>query len=88
MTAPRPGRTFAAPQPLDSRTQTEMPDKVVINLATGLEDPERVTIAFLIAGAAQDQDRPVAMFVTKQAARDGTPLWQWVGDGSATVLSS
>jgi hypothetical protein len=26
--------------------------KVVINLATGLEDAERVTVAFLVAGAA------------------------------------
>ena len=26
--------------------------KVVVNLATGLEDPERVTVAFLVAGAA------------------------------------
>ena len=26
--------------------------KVVINLATGLEDPERVTLAFLVGGAA------------------------------------
>jgi hypothetical protein len=26
--------------------------KVVINLATGLEDSERVTVAFLIGGAA------------------------------------
>ena len=26
-----------------------MPDKVVINLATGLEDAERVTVAFLVA---------------------------------------
>jgi hypothetical protein len=30
--------------------------KVVINLATGLEDAERVTIAFLVAGAAAEQD--------------------------------
>ena len=115
----------------------------MINLATGLEDPERVTIAFLIAGAAQDQSRPVAMFLTKEAIRlalpghaeavacdgcpplarlfqqfadrggellvcpicvaarkvDGdefvanaqlagaTPMWQWIGDGSATVFS-
>ena len=29
--------------------------KVVVNLATGLEDPERVTVAFLVAGAALDQ---------------------------------
>jgi hypothetical protein len=26
--------------------------RVVVNLATGLEDPERVTVAFLVAGAA------------------------------------
>lgn len=29
-----------------------MARKVLINLATGLEDPERVTVAFLVAGAA------------------------------------
>lgn len=29
-----------------------MADKVLINLATGLEDGERVTVAFLVAGAA------------------------------------
>ena len=28
-----------------------MADKVLINLATGLEDSERVTLAFLVAGA-------------------------------------
>jgi len=38
-----------------------MSDKVVINLATGLEDPERVTIAFLVAGAALEQGKQVAM---------------------------
>jgi hypothetical protein len=27
-----------------------MSDKVVINLATGLEDSERVTVAFLVGG--------------------------------------
>jgi predicted peroxiredoxin len=31
-----------------------MADKVVINLATGLEDAERVTVAFLVAGAAAE----------------------------------
>jgi hypothetical protein len=30
--------------------------KVVINLATGLEDPERVTVAFLVGGAAAHFD--------------------------------
>ena len=31
--------------------------KVVINLATGLEDPERVTVAFLVGGAAAKQGK-------------------------------
>jgi predicted peroxiredoxin len=117
--------------------------KVVVNLATGLEDPERVTVAFLVGGAAAEQGRPVAMFLTKEAVRlsvagfaqgvacdgcpplaqlfeqfaanggellvcpicaaaravDGdslvanarlagaTPLWQWIGDDDATVVS-
>lgn len=46
-------------------------NKVVINLATGLEDTERVMIAFLIAGAALDQGKRVAMFLTKEAIRLG-----------------
>ncbi|HEX9350140.1 MAG TPA: DsrE family protein [Gaiellaceae bacterium] len=47
--------------------------KVVVNLATGLEDPEFVTVAFLVAGAALDQGRQVAMFLTKEAVRLATP---------------
>ena len=43
--------------------------KVVINLATGLEDPERVTVAFLVGGAAAGSGRPVTMFLTKEAVR-------------------
>jgi predicted peroxiredoxin len=117
--------------------------KVVVNLATGLEDPERVTVAFLVGGAAAEQGRPVAMFLTKEAVRlavegfargvacDGcpplgrlfqqfteaggellvcpicasargvgeatlvenarlagaTPLWEWIGDETASVFS-
>jgi predicted peroxiredoxin len=117
--------------------------KVVINLATGLEDPERVTVAFLVAGAAASAGKEVTVFLTKEAVRlavpgvaegvacDGcpplpllatqlaeaggrllvcpvcfnarklaeddlvdhaqiggaTPLWQWIGDGGATVFS-
>jgi predicted peroxiredoxin len=48
-------------------------EKVVINLATGLEDAERVTIAFLVGGAALEQGRRVAMFLTKEAVRLGLP---------------
>ena len=43
--------------------------KVVINLATGLEDAERVTVAFLVGGAAAEQGKQVAMFLTKEAVR-------------------
>jgi len=118
-------------------------NRVVINLATGLEDAERVTVAFLVANAALDKGRDVAMFLTKEAVRialpgygeavacdgcpplsrlmeqyrdgggellvcpicfdsrklsqDGlasnarlagaTPLWEWIGEGQATVFS-
>jgi predicted peroxiredoxin len=120
-----------------------MSNKVVINLATGLEDVERVTVAFLVAGAAAATGREVAMFLTKDAVRlavpgategvacdscpplervveqyaeaggellacpicvaargldpaafvasarvaGATPLWEWIGDGAATVFS-
>ena len=47
--------------------------KVVVNLATGLEDAERVTCAFLVGGAAVEQGKQVAMFLTKEAVRLGLP---------------
>jgi predicted peroxiredoxin len=43
--------------------------KVLINLATGLEDPERVTVAFLVGGAALQRGEAVAMWLTKEAVR-------------------
>jgi predicted peroxiredoxin len=122
---------------------TDQSGKVVINLATGHEDADRVTVAFLVATAAVDRGRPVALFATKEAVRLGlpgyaeaiesagsppvgklfkqfldgggellicpvcfaaraldegdliekarlagaTPLWEWIGDGDATVFS-
>ena len=118
-------------------------NEVVINLTTGLEDPERVMIAFLVGNAALDTGRPVAFFLTKEAVRialpgvaigeactgcpplerlfaqfaekggqllacpiclnakglegaelvdnarvaGATPLWEWIGEGAATVFS-
>jgi predicted peroxiredoxin len=50
-----------------------MADKVLINLATGMEDSERVTIAFLVAGAALERGREVAVFLTKEAVRLAVP---------------
>jgi predicted peroxiredoxin len=47
--------------------------KVVINLATGIEDAERVTVAFLVGGAAVEKGKQVAMFLTKEAVRLGLP---------------
>lgn len=50
-----------------------MAEKVLINLATGLEDRERVMVAFLVAGAALERGREVAMFLTKDAVRLAVP---------------
>lgn len=52
-----------------------MAGKAVISLATGLEDPEKVTVAFLVAVGAAESGRPTLMFLTKEAVRlaiDGT----------------
>jgi predicted peroxiredoxin len=46
-----------------------MAGKAVISLTTGLEDTERVTVAFLVAVGAAEQGRPTLMFLTKEAAR-------------------
>ena len=77
-------------------------NKVVINLATGLEDPERATVAFLVGTAAVEQGKAVAMFLTKEAVRlalpgvaeavacDGCPplsrLFQQYADGGGELL--
>ncbi len=47
--------------------------KVVINLTTGGEDADRVTVAFLVATAAQAKGKSVVMFLTKEAVRLGLP---------------
>jgi predicted peroxiredoxin len=120
-----------------------MADKAVISLTTGLEDPEKVTVAFLVAVGAAETGRESLMFLTKEAVRlaldgvavgvacegcpplpdlmkrfeaaggryyvcpicfdakrldkanliDGAdlqgtiPLWQWIGDDTATTFS-
>jgi predicted peroxiredoxin len=46
-----------------------MPSKAAISLTTGLEDPEKVTVAFLVAVGAAEQGRPTVMFLTKEAVR-------------------
>lgn len=51
----------------------EQSGKVVVNLVTGHEDAERVTLAFLVATAALERRQPVLVFVTKEAVRIGLP---------------
>ena len=46
-----------------------MAGKAVISLATGLEDPEKVTVAFLVAVGAAENGRETLMFLTKEAVR-------------------
>ena len=48
-----------------------MASKAVISLTTGLEDPEKVTVAFLVAVGAAEQGRPTLMFCAKEAVRLG-----------------
>jgi predicted peroxiredoxin len=47
--------------------------KAVVNLTTGHEDADKVTVAFLVAVAALDKGKSVVMFLTKEAVRLGLP---------------
>jgi predicted peroxiredoxin len=46
-----------------------MTAKAAISLTTGLEDSEKVTVAFLVAVGAAEKGRPTLMFLTKEAVR-------------------
>jgi predicted peroxiredoxin len=46
-----------------------MAGKAVISLTTGLEDPEKVTVAYLVAVGAAESGRSTMMFLTKEAVR-------------------
>ncbi len=51
--------------------------RAAISLTTGLEDPERVTVAMLVALGAAEGGRSTVMFLTKEAVRlavDGTAV--------------
>lgn len=48
-------------------------NKVVVNLCTGHEDADKVTVAFLVGTAALQQGKQVVMFLTKEAVRLATP---------------
>lgn len=50
-----------------------MAEKTVISLTTGLEDSEKVTVAFLVAVGAAESGRPTLTFLTKEAVRLAIP---------------
>ena len=50
-----------------------MGNKAVVSLTTGLEDSEKVTVAFLVAVGAAEKGRPTLMFLTKEAVRIAIP---------------
>ena len=56
----------------DGQNRRNTMSKAVISLATGLEDPEKVTVAFLVAVGAAEQGRSTLMFLTKEAVRLAT----------------
>jgi predicted peroxiredoxin len=49
-----------------------MSNRAAISLTTGLEDPEKVTVALLVAVGAAEAGRPTLLFLTKEAARLAT----------------
>lgn len=53
-----------------------MASKILVNLTTGMEDGEKVMIAFLVAGAALDRGNDVA-----------TPMFEWLGDEPGQIFS-
>jgi predicted peroxiredoxin len=54
------------------RKGAPMANKAVINLSTGLEDSEKITVAFLVAVGAAESGRPTLMFLAKEAVRLAT----------------
>ena len=50
-----------------------MNTKSVISLTTGLEDAEKVTVAFLVSVGSAEAGRPTLMFLTKEAVRLAVP---------------
>jgi predicted peroxiredoxin len=46
-----------------------MAGKAVISLSADLEDPEKVTVAFLVAAGAAESGRPTVMFQANEAVR-------------------
>jgi len=58
------------PSPVEpDESEPAMAGKAVISLSTGMEDPEKVTVAFLVAVGAAEAGRPTLIFQSKEAVR-------------------
>src|SRR3954447_11661737 len=69
--------------------EAPMSRKSVVSLTTGLEDPERVMVALLVAVGAAESGRPSLMFLTKEAVRlatDGVAVGT-AGEGCPSIPS-
>jgi hypothetical protein len=62
-----------------------MAGKAVITLSTGLEDREKVTVAFPVAVSAAESLRPTLMVQHEEAVR--LELREWIGGEGATTFS-
>jgi len=60
-----------------------MAGKPVISLSTGLEDLEKVTVAFLVAVGVADSVRPTLIFRANEAVQ----LWECTSDDCSTTFS-
>ena len=50
-----------------------MAGRVIVGCSSGEDNPDAVAVAYLTAGAALDQGKEVAMFLTKDAIHLGAP---------------
>lgn len=64
---------MCGPRVGDDQLMTNTTNKAAISLTTGLEDAEKVTVAFLVAVGAAESGRPTMMFLTKEAVRLAVP---------------
>ncbi len=56
-----------------------MAGKAVISLSTGMEDPEKVTVAFLVAVGAAESGRPTLLSQPQLPPRLGLPVAEGAG---------
>ena len=52
-----------------------MPSKAAISLTTGLEDPEKVTVAFLVAVGAPNRAVPRSYFSPRRPCASPSTVW-------------